>query len=90
MGCYINPRDMSKEHFLSIYGEQVKSGDVNIEEDRLPVCLVDNGVFSAAAIAFNSNELKAFKREDGRYKQWYMCKKEDLLKVSDLDCYEQK
>lgn len=45
---------------------------------ELPVCLVDNGLFTAAAVAFDPVERDIFLREDGRPKQWFTCQREDL------------
>jgi hypothetical protein len=87
MGVYINPRGMEKEEFLLRHGQRVNIDQAVIEENRLPVCLVDNGMFAAAGVGYNEGELEVFKKEDGRYKQWYMCRITDLLQVSDLGLY---
>lgn len=34
------------------------------------VCIVDNGMFEAAAYCYSANEMREFRRDDGRRKQW--------------------
>jgi hypothetical protein len=75
MGYYINPKDgSSKESFLSKHGLQVlapKEG-FDFSGENWPVCLVDNGAFTAAGIADCPEELDAFKYPDGRPKAWFL------------------
>jgi hypothetical protein len=85
MGYYINPSDgSSKESWLEKHGEplsllEVKEFDFN--KGSLPVCLVDNGDFTAAGIAYDSGEKDYFldSSHDSRPKAWFSVKK-DLLK----------
>lgn len=83
MGYYINPKDMSKEKFLAIYGYPVTHEQASKcsagDEGKLVVCLVDNGMFTAAGIAYDDRERDAFMLPDGRDKKWYLVDKE-LLK----------
>lgn len=87
-GCYVNPRDMTKEDFLLLHGEQtVKPGPIT--ESHLPVCLVYNPGFSAAAVGHKQSEIDAFNDpNDGRPKLWFNVSREDLRTVSDLASYE--
>lgn len=39
------------------------------------VCVVNNGMFGAAAYAFDEREMNAFKQPDGRPKQWLIWNK---------------
>jgi len=85
MGIYVNPRDETKEAWLERNG---KPGDTYgfisfsaCPPDMLYVCLIDNGLFTAAGIAFDEEELQVFKDPDGRKKKWYVCKIDDLLMV---------
>lgn len=75
MGRYINKT--SKHQALPAKGKivhLVEDGARIIPEpetfkDNL-VCVVDNGFFEAAGYAYSENEMKVFKRDDGRPKTW--------------------
>lgn len=73
MGYYINPPDMSKEDFLHKHGKPIQAHEVKSQYGNgvLPVCLVDNGAFTAAGIAYDEREADAFLCNDGRPKQWF-------------------
>ena len=91
MGAYINPADQSKEDWLkehAILAEKTPES-INEKPDYLPVCLVENFVFTAAGIAFDERELQAFVYPDGRPKTWYWAPKEKLMdpEVSSLAYY---
>lgn len=97
MGCYINK--VNKEDFLNKFGkfhiDIPLFGKVSIPsykdlsiDGNLPVVLVDNGPFTAAAVAFDEIEYNRFTREDdGRPRQIWTCKKDNLLKVVDCPQY---
>lgn len=88
MGCYINPENESKEAFLKRHGRSV-TWPLKITDTHVPVCLVDNGLFTAAAVAWCESELQAFQRPgDNRPKQWYIVPRDEVRKVSDLAHYE--
>jgi len=87
MGCYINLGLAAKELFLVARGQRVSADDAFITTDSLPVCLINNGPFTSAAVAYNDSELAAFKRADGREKTWFMVSKDDLYDVCDLADY---
>ena len=80
MGDYINPKGMSKEEWLEKHGEiltvdqvitKVWSGPVDyMEQTTWVVCMVDNGMFTAAAIGTSQSEVRAFLQPDGREKLW--------------------
>lgn len=89
MGAYINPKTMSKEEWLSTNGTEVGNNyfvpPFNFFEvaDSLPVVLVDNGAFTAAAIGFCKREYEYFMDEiDTRPKTIYMVIKDKLYDVS--------
>ena len=65
MGMYINPSNCSKEQFLVDYGiettmEEVRDFDYMTASINLPVLLVDNDPFTAAAVAYDANERDSF------------------------------
>lgn len=81
MGYYIDPKDMSKEEWLIRNGQRVSQSDAKQHSigDKVLVCLVDNGVFTAAGIAYCDRDRDAFLHPDPRPKHWYLVKRE-LLK----------
>jgi hypothetical protein len=87
MGIYINPLNMTKEEWLA--KNAVSCGSTPpafpCDNETLPVCLIDNVIFTAAGVAYSPNELQVFSDpQDGRFKLWYLAKIEDLATVSDL------
>jgi hypothetical protein len=89
MGYYVNPKNVSKEKWLSdnAGGDHISTTAPKWEKvpsSSLPVCLVDNFGFTAAAICYSPEELREFAREDGRPKVWCIVEIEKLKEVSDL------
>jgi len=89
MGAYINPKNETKEDFLNREGVEVAQLSwENKPVGTLPVILVDNAIFTAAAIAYSKMELSAFVNpSDHRKKQFYYVSLEKLRDVSDIDSY---
>jgi hypothetical protein len=94
MGCYVNPKESSKESWLK--GNAKERGPVqdpvpefsSFPAGTLPVILIDNGRFTAAGVAFSKEEYQEFTRlDDFRPRIIYEAKVADLLKVSDLEKY---
>lgn len=87
MGYYINPSNKSKEDWLAENAKRLPVSIIesieSVGEGNLPVCLIDNGPFTAAAIAYSNQELEEFKESDGRRKIWFSAPIEGLEKVSD-------
>jgi len=74
MGRYLNPPDMSKEMWLIKnaipFTGPPKSHDEL--EGHTAACLVDNGAFTACALAFNNREVEVFSNSrDSRPKDWF-------------------
>lgn len=64
MGIYINPPDQEKEEWLAdnaIAELPLKNAELDADyKVTFPVCLVDNGPFTAAGVADTPTELGAF------------------------------
>ena len=92
MGIYINPTNgQSKEEWLNERGEKFNyTTEVSVvkplmEHHKIIVCLVVNGMFTAAAVAFDNSELRAFANpNDLRPKTWYMVHIDKLLDHSGI------
>jgi hypothetical protein len=79
MGLYINV-PQGKEAWLNQHGENTGSSVPSITPTHLPVCLVDNGMFTAAAICYSPRELEAFNQPgDFRPKTWYRVPVDSLI-----------
>lgn len=96
MGAYVNPRGKDKEVWLEENGTRYTSKTIPKIEDlrfwkekgKFIVCLVDNGPFTAAAIAFSEAELRMFTdQRDTRPKSYYVVDINKLYEVSNLDEY---
>ena len=79
MGYYVNPRNnLTKEAWLRDNGilvqrKEITSYEGALELDCLPVCLVNNGSFTAAAICYSPQELAVFSNPaDARPKLWFL------------------
>lgn len=81
MGYYLNPKAMSKKDWLDTYAVRINRAPPRQfrDEEHIVICLVDNGFFTAAGIAFSQAELEAFTYEDGREKIWYTIPIKDLI-----------
>lgn len=85
MGYYINPPDgQSKKAWLNTHGAKVHENELRqlvehgVVSPTVPVCLVDNGAFTVAGIAFDVAEAKRMMVDDGRPKQWYLVPRASL------------
>lgn len=89
MGCYINPVKMHKEDWLLVHATPLAAAPAwhEVPSGELPVCLVDNGPFTAAGVAYDEQELTEFSAPDPRPTWWYTAAIEKLRTVSDLDKY---
>lgn len=89
MGYYVNPRNESKESFLMRKGIEVPSNTMqwsDLPSGCLPVILVDNGPFTAAAIAYSERELAEFTRtDDRRPRTIFIVEIQDLIPVAGED-----
>lgn len=64
MGFYINPQNRTKEVWLEMFGQVTETPVWPAPEGTIPVCLVDNGPFTAAGIAYCEQEFYEFLAPD--------------------------
>jgi len=88
MGVYINPEGETKEDWLHREGRQVFMSNETLrtkpilKEGRLTVVLVDNGLFTAAAVMFDKREQECFSDPRDHRPRWYFeVSEEKLFKV---------
>ena len=85
MGYYIDPEGMTKEAWLSANAEEVSAvpdWDEAHSAQKLPVCLVDNVIFTAAGVCFDRREHAEFSRpSDRRPKRWFVAPIRALVDV---------
>lgn len=91
MGFYIEDRGgETKEKFLSRYGRTISDGDTKSlfrDFQELPVCISDNGDFSAAVICYNEREVDRIQAGIGdRMYAWFAVPRDKLCE----DCPELK
>lgn len=81
MGMYLNPKNgQAKEQWLAEHGERMPGPRWPPEKGFELVCLVENYSFKAAGVCYTEGEMKAFAYEDGRPREWWKVKTEELLK----------
>lgn len=90
MGCYINPRNCTKEQWLyrngMVWEETPEWGEQN--SDEMLVCLMDNGIFTAAGVVYDHLEYQAFTAPgDPRPKTWFSVKRDLLQEVAPIAAY---
>ncbi len=93
MGAYVNPEGETKEQWLEREGLEVTRTQIQFfmydfepanEEFYLPVVLIDNGYFTAGAIAYDARERDAFLNPaDTRPKRYFTVELKKLLTVSE-------
>lgn len=91
MGSYINPYNETKEAFLDREGVLITKNTATWHVDfnnELLVALVDNGGFTAAAIAYDEGERNDFTSPDDlRPIKYYLVQRFKLYPVSNLKDY---
>ena len=85
MGLYINPPWETKESWLEREAIEVAGANAAacwLSDDVLPICLVNNGPFTAAAVAYNTRELSVLNNpRDLREKRWFVVEVEKIRSV---------
>ena len=84
MGLYINQEGMQPHNKAKfILGTVPEAVLLPVIEDiaptHVPVCVVDNGLFEAAAVAYSQGEIDAFNHPDGRPKTWLSIPKDWVM-----------
>jgi len=86
MGMYINPTDgRTKEEFLEEEGIYLNTFILpdafdTLDKDDILVCLVDNGMFTAAAVCYNKSEFDIFRLDNsGRPMKWYFIERKVII-----------
>lgn len=83
MGYYVNPKNETKETWLARHGTPINAEHaLKLDGDLAPVCLVDNAIFTAAAIGYSKEEAEAFSDpNDPRPKKWFAVSRKHILEV---------
>ena len=85
MGYYmeVGAHKRKAEHLVTEFGARVLTSPVpnfdKVPEGWVLVCIVDNGLFEAAAICYNQEEIAEFRRSDGRPRTWVLVPREAVL-----------
>lgn len=94
MGCYINPRTYpaapgAKERWLADHATPIEgTPDWSEPVDRMLLCWVDNGAFTATIVCYKQSEYEEVKADTGpRPSRWYSAPIEEIVKVSPLTSY---
>lgn len=87
MGLYINPPEETKEQFLDREGRILQFPKYPPPEEDVLVCLVDNGIFTAAGVVCDQRDWNDFSeyKKDKRKKKWYLVNKSLLPNVTGND-----
>jgi len=86
MGYYVNPKNMSKEAFLQIFGKKISEAEFkagNFSDTKTSggtvVVLVDNGPFTAGLICYSHDEYQyMIENPDNRRKEYFIVPSEKL------------
>lgn len=88
MGFYVNPQTGTKEAFLNQNGEMIPTPKnyTSVPSSKAIVCLVDNGMFTAAGVIYSEREFADWNNvADTRPKKWYSVDRSKLYEVSTIE-----
>jgi hypothetical protein len=84
MGFYIEvPKPRQKaQQLVDVHNARIETGKFfDPTGERVGICVVENGPFDAAGIAFNAREAEEFAYEDGRPRTWLSMPREAVVKA---------
>ena len=87
MGYYIEvPQNKGKaQQIVELYGAKIipkPLGYWQADPKEAFICVVDNGLFEAAAFIFNEKEMADFKYPDGRPRTWLIMDRRKVCKLT--------
>jgi hypothetical protein len=86
VGYYLNPNGESKLDFLKRVGVPLDVPEFPSEKDTLLVCLIENGPFNAAGIAYSREEMSAMVNDGTRRpRSWWWVPVEDAISAMSLE-----
>jgi hypothetical protein len=84
-GNALNAKGKADQLIKSGWAKEITSDDFTLndfEENLAVLCVVENYHFDAIGFAFDENELKIFKHDDGRNKRWLLMDKKAAIYLS--------
>ena len=54
----------------------------DVPSDKFLICVMDNGMFEAAGVAYSEREMREFANPDGRPKSWMLIDKDEAIKMN--------
>lgn len=92
MGYYIEvPSNKGKaQQIVELYGGRIAFNPPLFEDispDEAIICVVDNGLFEAAAYCYNQEELNEFSFNDGRPRMWVIMNLQKARKLTGFEEY---
>jgi len=83
MGYYIEtPQPRNKAAWLvANHKAIVIPAPIYLSPPLTTICVVENGMFDAAAIAYDQSEFDAFVRPDGRPRTWLAMSTDEVIKL---------
>lgn len=87
MGVYLEVPDrlgkamqLKRDHGAQVVVKPEKLSE--IPKDKTLICVVENGLFDAAGVAYSQKEMDEFAHFDGRPKTWMLISTSEVLKMS--------